>query len=83
MLKRSIFCWLNYETFAVYICDNESDSENNCMLEGRINFKSKKCEFIGVNESAKDNKTFVLMASSVAKGNTKYKSRKKYFLSDI
>ena len=74
---------MNGETFAVYLCDNESVNENNCMLEGRINFKWKKYEFIGDNESANDNKTFVLMACSVAKRNIKYKSRKKYFLSDI
>ena len=80
MLKRSIFCWLNGETFAFYLCDNESVNENNCILEGR---KWTKFEFIGVNESANDYKTFVLMVSSVAKGNTKCKSRKKFFLSDI
>ena len=83
MLKRSIFCWFNGETFSVYLCDNESDNENNCTLEGRINPKPKKFQFIGVNESANDNRTFLLMASSVVKGNTKCKSRKKFFLSDI
>ena len=83
MLKQSIFCWLNSETFAIYLYNNESLNEYNYIIKGRINFKSKKFEFVYVNKSPGDNKTFILITSSITKGNTKCKSRIKFFLSDI
>ena len=76
MLKQKIFYWLNSETFAIYLYNNESHNENNYIIKGKINFKSKKCEFIDIDKNANNNKTFILIASSIIKGNTKYKSRK-------
>ena len=83
MLKQSIFYWLNSETLAIYLYNNEILNENNYIIKGRMFFKSKKYEFIDINKSTNNNKTFILIASSITKGNTKYKSRKKLFISDI
>ena len=71
MLKQSIFCWLNSETFAIYLYNNESLNEYNYIIKGRINFKSKKFELIDINNSAHNNKTNFITASSVIKGNKK------------
>ena len=73
-------CGLNDGTFVIcilYKLSNDKNEKTNYMIRGRINFKTRKFELIGINDNAHNNKTNFITSSLMIQGNN---NNEGYFL---